>query len=765
MATSILEELSTRLHAEDGQVRKSAIASAVSQLADLPTLCESEISSACDFFVSKLDDWASVGGACDGILFLLRKYGDSATSLPAITEPANLDNDLVHTLDLSNPLHASTCLAESVLKRLLLSVHAPSFAQPVRLSVLAIIQELILLTRANRSLQEAIAHGIFLNTEDEKDPRNLPLTFRLLGLALDLQSNNRTREMIIDSVLGYFPIQFASRAVDPGPVKELKEALNLLLPKCGQQGLRAVLRELSACTSDCAGALPGWPVLAWADEVVAYAVTEASTGEETLLVLPLIASVLESLENACDRYLFFADWPRAKLVIAAVPLLSTAALARVVEAALESADFLTSLLCTRPLPGDFPEALAASALSAVLAKRSTGWILAAAHCVPAAADVEAAAQAAVSVHGAAPLKLAILRYQPKIGLAVFNTEELRDDCRVGVISALVKIDELKDARNLLSVALDPSAVADFLEAGNSKFFLQLLEIPTFLTKPGARNFLEKLISLTDEKEEISRSVISIILADPESANLFSCLRKSVSADSVSLETWKFLLPLLRNDVESFSVAARVCPLELLTSEVFASLPKFSWSSALLEISRRDAELAHAIAASTATADLVESLKHDALILRLAETAETEKFLACVSAIGVSRALKQFGVEKVRRAALSDVGVQGIKVLGALLTLGEGELHADLTAIVAQTLRRLRQKFPVLETFALLQLLALLPRVLPLHAVLGFKNEAMAVARSYANHGSRCVRRQAADAQLAWFTLDQLDSDAPSNEGD
>ena len=766
-AAHIREELRTKLSADDGQVRKSAIATAVTQLADLPVLDNTEISSACDFFVSKLDDWASVGGACDGILLLLRKYGSVAASLPALQEPPNLDHDLVHTLDLSNPLHASTCLAETVLKRLLLSVHAPSFAQPVRLSVLAIIQELLVLTRGNDSLQEAVAHGIFLNTEDEKDPRNLPLTFRLLGLALDMNSNSRTREMIIDSVLGYFPIQFASRSVDPGPVKELKEALNNLLPKCGHHGLKAVLRELPSCTADCAVALRGWPVVSWADEVVAYAVTEASTGEETLPIIPLIAAVLNSVENACDRYLLLSDWPRVKLVIAAVPLLSTPALARVIEGALEisGADFLTSLLSARTLPADFPEPLATAALSAVLKKRSGGWVQAAAHCVPAAGEVQAAAQAAALVDGAAQLKLAVLRHKPEAGIAVFNTDELRDDCRVGIIAALVSLGELKDARNILksSLSIDPEEVADFLDAGNFMFFAELLERRGFLSKRGSRKFLEKLISLSDEKEEISRSVISIIINEPETAPLFDCLRETVSADSVSAEIWKLLIPLLRDDPEAFALAVRVCPPELVTVEVFASLPKSSWSRGLSEI--RDAAVAHAIAASTATSDLIEALTDEKLIIPLAETSETEMFLACVCAIGVSRALKVFGMEKVRTAALSGRGLHAIKVLGALLSAGEGELHGDLTAIVAQTLRRLRQELAVIEQFALLQLLALLPRVLPLHAVLGFKNEAEGVARRYSEHRSRCIRRQAADAHIAWFTLDQLDSDAPSNEGD
>ena len=53
----------------------------------------------------------------------------------------------------------------------------------------------------------------------------------------------------------------------------------------------------------------------------------------------------------------------------------------------------------------------------------------------------------------------------------------------------------------------------------------------------------------------------------------------------------------------------------------------------------------------------------------------------------------------------------------------------------------------------------------MQAVLGFKNEAEAIARKYAEHDKLCVRRQAADAHMAWFTLDQLDSDAPSHEGD
>jgi len=750
-----VEEIITRLgidmSSEDGQVRKSAISKAVGELFAFENLSNTEIASVGNFLLSKLDDWASVGGACDGLLFLLRSYGNCMQELPNGLEPENIDSDLLNTLDLSKPLHASTSLIDTILKKLLLSVHAPSFAQSVRLSVLAVLAELVEIMAGDSSYAEAISHGIFLNTEDEKDPRNLPLTFRLLGCALRMDCNPRTRDMLIDSVLGYFPIQFASKSVDPAPVAELKAALNLLMPLCGSLGLKGVIRDLSTAPGDCAQALlSGWPVPVWADDAVTFAVTEASTGEETAAVTPLIAAVLENVENAIDRYSLLSDWPRAKLVIACIPQLSESAFSQLVTAALDS-QFLISVVSARAVPPG------AAALAGVLAMRSAGWAAAAANCVAGVSDVREAAEAARGGETTLGLRLAILRHHPEVGLEICSPGPRED---AGVVAALVKLGRLEEARQKYFLShLSPLDISENLEICNAEFFSEICT-PEFLMKSGGREFLQKILPLLTDSSEISRSVISAVLTFPAAAPLFAALGPAGAAPPAVLRA-------VRGAPDSFAAALGRCELSSVDADLFRGLSKEAWIGGVQALFSRAPELGLRLAGETATPEFIEGLTDMQLISRLGGEAESESFLACVCALGVSRAVLEFGEERVRTAALTDLptgGVYAVKVVGCLLRSGEGGLHGDLTAIVSRTVKLLRGELSTIQRFVLLQLLGSFPRVLPVQAILGFKTEAEACARRMAEHGCRAVRRQAADAQLAWFALDQVDSDAPS-EGD
>ncbi|CAE7390142.1 mms19, partial [Symbiodinium pilosum] len=148
------------------------------------------------FFSSKLSDWQCVEGAIGGILVLLRRQGA-----------------LVRTLKKELPGGDEESLALHLARSIFKEVHTPSHTQAVRKTVLdtAILlmdewhADLVLL---GPQLGEGVAAAI----EEERDPRNLLVSFTIVKKAFEDFPpecvSNETLISLFETLSSYFPITF-----------------------------------------------------------------------------------------------------------------------------------------------------------------------------------------------------------------------------------------------------------------------------------------------------------------------------------------------------------------------------------------------------------------------------------------------------------------------------------------------------------------------------------------------------------------------------
>jgi hypothetical protein len=144
------------------------------------------------FFSSKLGDWQCVEGAIAGLLAIFQQNGS-----------------LLRSLTDENGTPLATGIAGNLLKE----VHTPSHTQAVRNGVLILISLLITEWRSEvETLGEALGDGIIASIEEERDPRNLVLAFRLAEKLLQDCSpscvSEKGLETLFEALTSYFPITF-----------------------------------------------------------------------------------------------------------------------------------------------------------------------------------------------------------------------------------------------------------------------------------------------------------------------------------------------------------------------------------------------------------------------------------------------------------------------------------------------------------------------------------------------------------------------------
>ncbi|CAK9004900.1 MMS19 nucleotide excision repair protein homolog (MMS19-like protein) [Durusdinium trenchii] len=148
------------------------------------------------FFQNKLSDWQCVEGAVAGILVLFQRQAALIRTLKVDTEEGEGEPMALH-------------LARTMLKE----VNVPSHTQGVRKSVL---DTLLLLSNEWREeltmLGPELGDGISAAIEEERDPRNLLISFTLVKKVLgDFPAACASRETVqslFETLSSYFPITF-----------------------------------------------------------------------------------------------------------------------------------------------------------------------------------------------------------------------------------------------------------------------------------------------------------------------------------------------------------------------------------------------------------------------------------------------------------------------------------------------------------------------------------------------------------------------------
>ena len=252
LTTSLLSAANA-LGSSEAAIRRESLRKIVSVMGSVESASDTEICSLCIFLLQRLSDWASVGPACEALCLLVEKFPEQISSLPQSNDPfSSLDSELALVLGLDGEVPETKFLVHLVVKVLLKEVHAPSFAQSVRSAVLGLLQSL---TGTNfqavwtADWDEVLAQGIFLQTEDERDPRCLSISFTLIErIFRKCQLSVRTRTLLSESLAAYFPIRLKERDGDPvGTVSiaDLKKKLNSAIISAGlvDEGVSALRNE------------------------------------------------------------------------------------------------------------------------------------------------------------------------------------------------------------------------------------------------------------------------------------------------------------------------------------------------------------------------------------------------------------------------------------------------------------------------------------------------------------------------------------------
>lgn len=164
------------------------------------------------FFLGKFSDWQCVEGAVGGILVLLRHHGPVLKTLKD-------ENDVP--------------LVVNVTRQLLKEVHTPSHTQPVRKTVLDVIGLLLDDWSVEISqLGEELGDGFIAAVDEERDPRNLLMSFSIIARVLEKCGAICIRDETLNSAFeilnSYFPITFTPPKDDKFGITadDLKEGLN-----------------------------------------------------------------------------------------------------------------------------------------------------------------------------------------------------------------------------------------------------------------------------------------------------------------------------------------------------------------------------------------------------------------------------------------------------------------------------------------------------------------------------------------------------------
>jgi len=205
------------------------------------------------FFCSKLSDWQCVEGAMRGLLVLARSYAPVIRTLKAEEDEP---------------------IIVKVVRTLFKEVHTPSHSQSVRKIIFDFMH--ILLSNwsdETATLKTAVGDGISAAIEEERDPRNLLLSFNLVRKLIE----NMPKECISDKAIvslfetltSYFPITFSPPKDDKFGITgdDLRNAMNRALvssPRLSQHVVPFFIESSKDINAD------DWDAVAQALEVLSF---------------------------------------------------------------------------------------------------------------------------------------------------------------------------------------------------------------------------------------------------------------------------------------------------------------------------------------------------------------------------------------------------------------------------------------------------------------------------------------------------------------
>lgn len=207
---------------------------------EVVSLTALDVSTLEDFLVAKLSDWQCVDAAAEGLESLATKYDGNREKI-AIG---------------------------------LFTVIPSNYSQPTRKTLLVLCEKIL---NDIHGLGYALGDGVLSLCDDERDPRNLLITFRLMQTVLELDSciSERSLEKYFDHLTSYFPVEFRPPKNDPHGIT--------------RKGLRAGLRATMGASHRLAHLIVPFLVLASKDAL--------ERGDEKR-----IKDCMKTLGTCMDRY-------------------------------------------------------------------------------------------------------------------------------------------------------------------------------------------------------------------------------------------------------------------------------------------------------------------------------------------------------------------------------------------------------------------------------------------------------------------------------
>ncbi|KAF4673301.1 mms19 nucleotide excision repair [Perkinsus chesapeaki] len=293
----LVQQLQSKLISEDSAVRRLAVellSDVVERLPKLP-LGSMQVKTVGRFFVDKLEDWVCIEFALKGLIGLLTNHGRKLARVKLTTEEVNKEaetDDYIGMLLTGDERFEDTNRAEVpefhcemflhvIIKHVLLYVNAPSQSQPVRYAVLQLL-ELILNQPELReqvigqgTVAKVLVQGVVMECEDERDPRNLLLAFKVQHHALCFYAEHLQRleddnnemsdggfepatemanyaQVVFEAATVYFPVKFQQRDSDLADIsqEQLSRALYNVLFETDEAMVRLAMPFLLDVLAD-----------------------------------------------------------------------------------------------------------------------------------------------------------------------------------------------------------------------------------------------------------------------------------------------------------------------------------------------------------------------------------------------------------------------------------------------------------------------------------------------------------------------------------
>ena len=202
------------------------------------------------FFCSRLSDWSSVEPAVQGICEIYTRHIRETDNLAYPSEDESTRarelSDLSLLLGYAKSSDLPACketMAERVLTKLLINVHAPSFGRQVRHSVLSLLKVLIKYF-SHELVAEIIVKGVAIEGEDERDPECLLRFFECIDALFEkslIEEESKASEELFDTLKSYFPIQ----TMDDSDTAQLRHMLNACMVRFGLKSIEFLSPQLN----------------------------------------------------------------------------------------------------------------------------------------------------------------------------------------------------------------------------------------------------------------------------------------------------------------------------------------------------------------------------------------------------------------------------------------------------------------------------------------------------------------------------------------